>query len=277
MFTLGNKIISGSFGDIYKCIENSNVLIKVVDIVVSTLDHRVVKFINHNHKGEVNDEIIKIVNKSDFLMKIHGYKFISPIELHDVPPHGMFSLGRYHIFMENVGCTDLFDFIDSNIPTDVIFKIMEQCLLGLECLHTNDIIHRDIKPENIRLDNDNNIKIIDFGLSRKGVPCTGAVGTTGYFAPEFDKEYDTKFDIWSIGCVFYSIIYCEDALIADSDDPHQYVYQLKNRFKPYYPKSIFINFLKHMIKYDPTKRLGATSLLRELKILKNEDIVVQGF
>ncbi|GLJ41528.1 hypothetical protein SUGI_0859540 [Cryptomeria japonica] len=61
---------------------------------------------------------------------------------------------------------------------------------GIEFLHLNKIIHVDIKPQNIMVDaNDNEAKIVDFGLS-KHVDWEGThgstgmvVGTRGYWAP----------------------------------------------------------------------------------------------
>lgn len=63
--------------------------------------------------------------------------------------------------------------------------------MGLEHLHRNSIIHRDIKPYNIMFNDENQIKIIDFGLSKpslesqhRGILC----GTPGYIAPELINE-----------------------------------------------------------------------------------------
>jgi len=43
-------------------------------------------------------------------------------------------------------------------------KFLGQLISAIKYLHSNKLIHRDIKMENIVLDNDNNIKLIDFGL-----------------------------------------------------------------------------------------------------------------
>jgi len=48
---------------------------------------------------------------------------------------------------------------------------MCEIILGLECLHNNDIIHRDIKPENILMDTKGHVKIVDFGLAKDGMQC----------------------------------------------------------------------------------------------------------
>jgi serine/threonine protein kinase len=66
-------------------------------------------------------------------------------------------------------------------------KIFQQIIFGLEYLHTQQIAHRDLKPENILLDEENNVKIADFGLSnimRDGIFLYSSCGSPNYAAPE---------------------------------------------------------------------------------------------
>jgi serine/threonine protein kinase len=86
---------------------------------------------------------------------------------------------------------------------------------GVEYLHNHCIIHRDLKPNNILLKNEDNkliIKICDFGLAKiLGVNeiVNDFLGTIYFLAPEviLGKEYNKKVDIWSLGIIFYCLLY----------------------------------------------------------------------
>jgi serum/glucocorticoid-regulated kinase 2 len=68
-----------------------------------------------------------------------------------------------------------------------VTKFFAACLiLGLEYIHSHDVIHRDIKPENLVLDRAGYLHITDFGVARVLRPDNGSEtsGTPGYMAPE---------------------------------------------------------------------------------------------
>ena len=93
---------------------------------------------------------------------------------------------------------------------------MSQLLLALHECHRSDthptILHRDIKPDNVFLDKLLNVKLGDFGLSRiienPHVDFAKTyVGTPFYMSPELvhESRYNTKSDIWALGCLIYEL------------------------------------------------------------------------
>ena len=94
-----------------------------------------------------------------------------------------------------------------------VVNLIAKVLLAIAHCHSRGITHRDLKPENILFENNNpdaEIKIIDFGLSRKyskDVKLHSVLGTPYYVAPEVLKgSYDQKCDIWSIGAMTYLLL-----------------------------------------------------------------------
>jgi len=88
-------------------------------------------------------------------------------------------------------------------------------LLGLDFMHSKNIIHRDIKLDNILMSSSKKgvyeIRIADFGLSQILKPkelCYHKCGTPTYIAPEVlrDIGYNTKADIFSVGSVMFNLI-----------------------------------------------------------------------
>lgn len=90
--------------------------------------------------------------------------------------------------------------------------IMANLLRAVKFLHDKNICHRDLKPENILFchDNENTIKIIDFGLSKQlkeGEVMHKKLGTPYYLAPEvLEENYGKEVDLWSLGVVAYVLL-----------------------------------------------------------------------
>ncbi|KAI2504896.1 protein tyrosine kinase [Fragilaria crotonensis] len=88
---------------------------------------------------------------------------------------------------------------------------------GLEYLHCRNIIFRDLKPNNIGFDEEDRVKIFDFGLAREFVegktvqarPMTGGTGTPRYMAPEVSKmedSYGYPADVYSFSILLWQIV-----------------------------------------------------------------------
>ena len=91
-----------------------------------------------------------------------------------------------------------------------IWKLIIQLARGLKSLHDLNIVHRDIKSANIFLTSNGKVKLGDMNVSKvvKGCLEHTQTGTPYYASPEVWKDipYDTKSDLWSLGCVIYEVI-----------------------------------------------------------------------
>ncbi|WEW56594.1 ATP binding [Emydomyces testavorans] len=97
----------------------------------------------------------------------------------------------------------------------LIRNFVRQILSGLSYLHSRDIIHRDIKGANVLVDNKGQIKISDFGISKRVEASTmlgtgsahlhrpSLQGSVYWMAPEVVRQtaHTKKADIWSLGCL----------------------------------------------------------------------------
>ena len=94
-------------------------------------------------------------------------------------------------------------------------KTIYSILLSLEYIHKKNIIHRDVKCANILVTETKMIKLADFGHSAlfgnredETFIANSMKGTLYWMAPEviMQKEYDTKADIWSLGCTIIELV-----------------------------------------------------------------------
>ena len=100
--------------------------------------------------------------------------------------------------------------------------------------HKHSIVHRDLRLENIHFEEKTyeTIKITEFGASENYKPYRGdkkkpkhhkymneVVGALYYIAPEiFEKEYDEKVDLWSIGVIMYMMLTGEPPFTGASEN-----------------------------------------------------------
>ena len=122
-----------------------------------------------------------------------------------------------HLVMEYIPGKTLQSFVDEvgPLPLSDVLRIGQQIATGLDAAHQKGLVHRDIKPSNILIEqeNDNLVKITDFGLARdiNNISSTQwglIVGTPMYMAPEQAEgdQIDQRSDLFSLGSVLYFML-----------------------------------------------------------------------
>ncbi|MCJ8739044.1 hypothetical protein PDJAM_G00042740 [Pangasius djambal] len=101
------------------------------------------------------------------------------------------------------------------LTENVTRKYTRQILEGMSYLHSNMIVHRDIKGANILRDSAGNVKLGDFGASKRlqtiCMSSTGVRSVTGtpyWMSPEVisGDGYGRKADVWSLGCTVVEML-----------------------------------------------------------------------
>uniref|UniRef100_A0A8D3BLU9 mitogen-activated protein kinase n=1 Tax=Scophthalmus maximus TaxID=52904 RepID=A0A8D3BLU9_SCOMX len=100
--------------------------------------------------------------------------------------------------------------VRGHLSEDKVKFLVYQMLCGLRYIHKAGIIHRDLKPGNLAVNQDCELKILDFGLARGAdAEMTGYVVTRWYRAPEVIlnwMHYTQTVDLWSVGCIMAEMI-----------------------------------------------------------------------
>lgn len=122
----------------------------------------------------------------------------------------------HYIFLEYAAGGELFDRIEPDVGMEhaLAQKYFHQLISGVEYLHSRGIAHRDLKPENLLLDEQDNLKISDFGFATifrhmgQERMLDKKCGTLPYIAPEvLVKKYNAQpADIWSCGVILVTLL-----------------------------------------------------------------------
>ena len=194
-YKYGRLLGKGAFGKVNLCLHTLTGRL----VAIKSINKEKIKNERQKQKIKQETEIMETLSKSKNIVKI--------FETYETKKH-------ICIVMEYICAGDLLTYIKkrSKLTEPVAKFIFKQIVLGIKHIHDNNIIHRDIKLDNILLDLDNNIKICDFGVSRKiniGDIMFEQCGTPAYIAPEIliNKGYEGfGVDVWSAGVVLYAML-----------------------------------------------------------------------
>ena len=164
--------------------------------------------------------------------------------------------------MEYAQGGELFDYIvkHTRLKEKEACKFFQQILSGVEYIHKLNIVHRDLKPENLLLVHNNNLKIVDFGLSntyKTGERLKTACGSPCYAAPEMiaGKKYvGLNVDIWSCGVILFALL-CGYLPFEDPNTSHLYKKILSGDY--HIPKWVgpeARDLIKKILSTDPNRR-----------------------
>ncbi len=134
------------------------------------------------------------------------------------------------------------------------FHYFIQMANAITFLHENDFVHRDIKPENILLDENNNIKLCDFGWCvslHQNEKRTTFCGTFEYMAPEMvcEENYDAGVDIWALGILLYEMLHGYSPFRSlEQNDEEEYKGIFRNILKMEYSIDEKLNISKECVQ-----------------------------
>jgi serine/threonine protein kinase len=191
----------------------------------------------------------------------------------------MYHLGKHEgtsfITMEYIQGEDLKRLIRKvgQLSAGKAVSVAQQVCEGLEEAHRLGVVHRDLKPSNIMVDEDGNVRIMDFGIARslssKGITGAGVmIGTPEYMSPEQveAKEVDQRSDIYSLGVILYEMV--TGKVPFEGDTPFAVGLKHKSEF-PQNPKEIntqipddLNNMILRCLEKDKEKRYQSSGELR---------------
>lgn len=208
-YTFTEFIDTGGFGAVYSAEKrNTKYAIKVFreDYVLQELRRS-----KKNNRIQREIDILKSVDHSNLIKYIDDFQF----NYHHTP--------NIFLVMEFAPGRTLRAILDTHGKLDVVSakNISLQIICGLTYLHNirgeeddKGVIHRDLHPKNIIVDDENHVKIIDYGISKiidySSITKSGDImGFPPYMSPEQitdSKNIDKRSDQYSLGVVLYETL-----------------------------------------------------------------------
>src|SRR3989338_7166270 len=242
---IDDELGTGSYGTIFRALDkktNHTIIIKKINVKRSSIT----KFGTRNPyliKIEKEIYIMDLCKKHPNIIKYIGYKNYN--DKHN-------KIHNVLIYMEDMCgiCVKKMTNKLNGLPLDTVKHIAQQTILGLQYMHSLNIIHMDIKSDNILYSNTGVVKIIDFGeaeiVKSNNFFTLPLAGTCMYMAPELieqlkypEKNYENymsfenlgKKNIWSLGVTLCEL-FCGELIFTDITNQTQFNEFVKNTPEP---------------------------------------------
>ena len=104
---------------------------------------------------------------------------------------------------------------NKKLPAERAVRIALGICQALDYIHSHGVVHRDLKPENIMVDDEDRIKLIDFGIAGMAgarrltfAKLSQVMGTPDYISPEQvkGKRGDARSDLYALGVMLYEML-----------------------------------------------------------------------
>lgn len=253
----GRLLGSGAFGMVYQCYDQDT----GIELAVKQVQLG-------NMNAEVSKEVRALENEVQLLRNFQHERIVQYYGCQQ--DNDILS-----IFIEFMPGGSVHDQLKQYGPISepIAAKYTRQVLEGLAFLHKNVIVHRDIKAANVLRDTQGNVKLGDFGASKRLqviTSCTGlksVIGTPHWMAPEVinGEGYGRKADVWSVGCTLVEMLAGKPPF--STYEPMAAMFQIATSKHPKYelphPNSVHVrDFLNLTFQRASHERPSAEDLLK---------------
>ena len=263
---------SGAESNVYKCNFKGNNNKYILKLII-------------NKKREKRNKLEIIIARKLKHQNIINFLSFFPIKDNEsdcvIMEYGTF--GNLRNFLKNIIKKNYFS-------ESMLCYIALQVLNGLKYCQNCKIVHHDLKPENIIINNQLNVKIIDYSVSLDYKNITSEdiqlnyCGTKFYMAPEVIKSETiklkdiNKIDLFSLGVILYKFAFCCYPFDLNHEDSNDTIYEkiMNNNLEineNYEYSKYFVDFLKKLLEKDINKRININEALEHYWI-KGADIIM---